>query len=401
MTVRRASADIAGPDLDPIPSMVTPADKPHFGYIDSVRGYAVLMVMTGHYAYLFPNLPYPVHRVAVMGWYGVQLFFIASSLTLLMSWHFEERTRGTVDRRAFFIRRYFRIAPAYYCAGAVYFVLRPPIGGFDPLQALATATFVNSWHPALLPTVPGRWTVVPGGWSISVEFMFYMLFPWFADWIRTLPRVALFIAATVMIGVVADRLALHWLARSWSAAGVNNFLFFWFPNEINAFGFGALVFLALRYRGPEHFSASLIALIAVLGFLALAFVPLGHFLGDRPLIPVSLAVCPPLALFVFAMARLRSGLLVNRFAMAMGKVSFSAYLLHFIVLDGLRHFPGLIGADASGYRAIGAFALVWPVAAMLTFITAAAFHYAVEKPGMAAGKALIRRGRRVVPVSAG
>jgi hypothetical protein len=43
------------------------------------------MVIVAYATYLFPSLPYPVHRLAVMGWFGVQLFFLASAVTLMMS----------------------------------------------------------------------------------------------------------------------------------------------------------------------------------------------------------------------------------------------------------------------------------------------------------------------------
>jgi hypothetical protein len=49
------------------------------------------MVIVAHATYLFPSLPCPVHRLAVMGWIGVQLFFLASAVS----------------------RRFFRLAPAY------------------------------------------------------------------------------------------------------------------------------------------------------------------------------------------------------------------------------------------------------------------------------------------------
>ena len=379
--------------------MTLGSSKPHHGYIDCVRGYAVLMVMTGHFAYLFPGLPYPVHRLAVMGWYGVQLFFIASCVTLLMSWDHETRTRGRARVSAFFVRRFFRIAPAYYLAAVLYFVIVPPGGGFDAPQALATMAFVNIWHPLLMPTVAGRWTVVPGGWSIGVEFAFYLLFPWFASRVRSLRAACLVLLASVVIGVLADRAALALLGGSYAHAAVGDFLFFWFPNEASVFACGGVLFFVMR-RMDTHGVGTVRrgapaawALGAVVGFFVLAFVPLGRFLGDRPFLPVTLAVCLPLALFVLALSRMPRGVLVSRWAAAMGRVSFSAYLLHFAVLRGLELFPSVYHADATGYGAILAFALTWPVAALLTFGAAWCSYRMIELPGMAFGKALIERRR--------
>ena len=58
--------------------------KPHFAYIECARGYAVLLIIICHTTCLFPNLPYPRLSWTVLGWHGVQLFFLASAITLMM-----------------------------------------------------------------------------------------------------------------------------------------------------------------------------------------------------------------------------------------------------------------------------------------------------------------------------
>ncbi|HEX4365695.1 MAG TPA: hypothetical protein VH023_02640 [Rhodopila sp.] len=41
---------------------------PHFANIECVCRYAILLVIICHTTYLFAELPYPIHRVTVMGW---------------------------------------------------------------------------------------------------------------------------------------------------------------------------------------------------------------------------------------------------------------------------------------------------------------------------------------------
>lgn len=84
--------------------------------IDCVRGYAVVLVILCHLVYAYPGIPYPVHRLATFGWHGVQLFFLASAVTLLLSWHAEVARHGRASFGRFLIRRVFRIAPAYFAA---------------------------------------------------------------------------------------------------------------------------------------------------------------------------------------------------------------------------------------------------------------------------------------------
>jgi peptidoglycan/LPS O-acetylase OafA/YrhL len=79
---------------------------------------------------MFHELPYPLKKLTNFGWHGVQLFFMMSCVTLMLSWRSDE-ARGIALKSAFWIRRFFRIAPMYYAAAALYFVIGMPPSGFD------------------------------------------------------------------------------------------------------------------------------------------------------------------------------------------------------------------------------------------------------------------------------
>ena len=368
--------------------------KPHFDYIDCLRGYAVIMVIACHLAYQFPELPYPVHREMVLGWFGVQLFFLASCLTLLMSWHHEAARRGVVDVGAFFIRRFFRIAPAYYAAAIFYFLLMPPPGGFDALQMLASALFVNAWHPLLMPAGTNQWAVVPGGWSIGVEFTFYLVFPIFAAWTTSQRRALLVFGASILLGTACNLLAWSQLTGVYQPAEISNFLFFWFPNEMSVFALGGILYFLIadprhRVRNVMSRHPTLWSIGSILLFLGFAYIPLGHYLGDRPYLPVSLAICIPLMGFVLALSSGGSRF-VNPVAAAIGKVSFSAYLLHFAVIEGVEAFPQTFYRSTPGVGAIAAFAVTFLLSALVTYGLSWGSYQAIELPMMSVGKSLIR-----------
>src|ERR1700749_4071032 len=61
-----------------------------YGYIDALRGYAVLLVITAHAGGMFPLLPYPLKSLTNFGVHGVQLFFLMSCVTLMLSWRSDE-----------------------------------------------------------------------------------------------------------------------------------------------------------------------------------------------------------------------------------------------------------------------------------------------------------------------
>jgi peptidoglycan/LPS O-acetylase OafA/YrhL len=91
-------------------------DVQKHGYIDALRGIAILGVMLVHSSEYVTPSSQALRAFAAFGAKGVQLFFIASAITLGMSW----RSRSVVELtpvRNFLLRRFFRIAPMFYIAG--------------------------------------------------------------------------------------------------------------------------------------------------------------------------------------------------------------------------------------------------------------------------------------------
>lgn len=82
---------------------------------------AVLAVLVVHCALFGTNTPdHPLFAALVQqGARGVQLFYVLSALTLFLSMG----SRAAQERRPtlnFFLRRFFRIAPLFYCAMLYY-----------------------------------------------------------------------------------------------------------------------------------------------------------------------------------------------------------------------------------------------------------------------------------------
>jgi peptidoglycan/LPS O-acetylase OafA/YrhL len=125
-------------------------------------------------------------------------------------------------------------------------------------------------------------------------------------------------------------------------------------------------------------------------------VPLGHYLGSAPYIPASLAVSLPLMGLVIALSTRRGGLLDNRYAEAMGQVSFSAYLVHWVVLQLFVIFPTIFHTGATGYHAIFAFTIDWVLAVLTTYAISCTSYRIIERPMIEMGNGLIH-ARRAQP----
>ena len=108
-----------------------------YQYIDALRGFAFLGVLTVHASYEVPKLPFS--SLPELGQYGVQLFFLLSAVTLLRSMALRS-AKERFAARNFFIRRFFRIAPLFWTGVVLYGLLdgcEPRFTGPGGTQTLA------------------------------------------------------------------------------------------------------------------------------------------------------------------------------------------------------------------------------------------------------------------------
>lgn len=98
---------------------ITNADKKLYG-LDHLRAFAIIFVFLFHYGRLFPH-PEWTNTISKFGWSGVDLFFVLSGY-LIASQLFQKITQyKEISLKEFFIKRFFRIIPAYLVVVAVYF----------------------------------------------------------------------------------------------------------------------------------------------------------------------------------------------------------------------------------------------------------------------------------------
>lgn len=181
--------------------MANSSNAPHtygrFAFLDSTRGLMALWVAAGHLG----NATGYSHWLIRAHPIGVDVFIILSGF--LMTYHYLQRESldpwdSPRSWRRFWVRRYFRIAPAYYFSFAVACVF---MGSYLRFQHTLAATFHHPWM--LDPTSPEShvawrtdWTCiflhlsflfgfVPSegftsplpDWSLGLEAQFYLAFP--------------------------------------------------------------------------------------------------------------------------------------------------------------------------------------------------------------------------------
>ena len=347
------------------------SSRKKFGYVDALRGVAILaviMVHTGQYG--TNNLPAMLSKVSEQGGRGVQLFFLLSAFTLFLS--MQNRIKSEIrPTKNFFIRRFFRIAPLYYL-GIGYYLFQNGIS-YSPLNVISNFTFTHGFNPYWINNL------VPGGWSIAVEMTVYAVLPFFFMRIKSPDQaVWLFIIsilARLFLIVFFHRHPLVSRADLWQ-----EFLFFYFPSQLPVFSLGIILFfLVSEKEGIKQFSGTPLLILSGLILVQLA--------TGIDFFPAHLLYGAGFLVLAFSLAKFPSRVLVNPFFTNIGKISYSMYLVHFAVLYWLNriHF---IDYSTVGWQN---YCLRFIIVVSLSSGISALLYNLVEVPFQKLGKKLIER----------
>lgn len=136
--------------------------------IDAARGVAVLMVVLTH------SLMYQGIYDAAILQLGVQLFFVVSAFTLCYTIN-----RSNFNIILFYQKRLKRIAPLYWF-GILLYITYNLVLSFIGKGQIENYTAENIAMNVLLLhglSESANNSIVPGGWSIATEVIFYLIFP--------------------------------------------------------------------------------------------------------------------------------------------------------------------------------------------------------------------------------
>lgn len=353
-----------------------------YPYVDSLRGIAILMVVAVHAAQIVFH-PGLYASIFSKGAYGVQLFFIVSSLTLFLSYEQRKIVDGKNVAKFFFIRRFFRIAPAFYVAICLYTVayflknhiLLGYYGSIDLPQLLLFASFLGVLYP------PSMYILPFGGWTVQVEMFFYTLIPFLFKVLSTLKRAVLFFIFSWLGYYVVEQTLLH--------NNLNSYTPLLLPlAQIPVFTIGIILFHIIKdkkniIRSPYLFFSTLVIYTCLALYLTKV----------STLIPEPLAFSLFFGGLVLLMSHSYIPLLQNKLTAFFGEVSYSLYLFHFAIILFFWYT----------YRATSHFWNTPPLISFLIiyfltisiggFISKASYTY-IEKNGINFGKKLIRKYTR-------
>ncbi|PTB20586.1 acyltransferase [Trinickia symbiotica] len=306
--------------------------------LDIGRAFATMGVIAVHVSLCFPLLPGWARVLAQMGQFGVQLFFVISAVTIFMTLDADVKKHYTTREVTlrFYVKRFFRTAPLYYCAIALYacvdWLARSKLHAttivlakHDISDILANILFVHTFVPSAVNDV------VPGGWSIGEEMLFY----------AAAPLLFFFIKSPLRMGMTAAGIvAACFMAISWASGGRfssianDSYLYFWPATQIPCFVIGIWLWFAARPTvlrgaplGPMGIGTAFALIVAGLT----ATLVLGTGREQCPVLaPVASAIGA--AGIIAILSGNRPNWLNARPLLSIGRESYGIYVSHFIFI---------------------------------------------------------------------
>ncbi|RYY74845.1 MAG: acyltransferase [Gammaproteobacteria bacterium] len=295
-------------------------EQQNLAFIDALRGLAILMVIITHVSPATPGVSGLVSNLCSYGRMGVQLFFVLSAFTLCLT--FAARMNEQYALRKFYIRRYLRIAPMYYLGILFYTGLLIADRGLESVNFISAA-----WHFLLLHglNMAAFNSVVPGGWSIGVEILFYLIFPFIFRQVYGSQRAIL---ATLIVSVLISSSVYFYLVF-FAKVEVNAYsLGYWnFLNQLPVFIVGFLLYLHF-FNTETRVNTFFLCMI----FLGATAVSLLFYMSKLIFSTVLIPLASAISFYALALLFSRYAFLANKPLQEIGKVSFSMYLIHFIVV---------------------------------------------------------------------
>jgi peptidoglycan/LPS O-acetylase OafA/YrhL len=361
--------------------------KGKLDYIDALRGLACLSILVYHLSSRLysagVDIPTSLEPFIRFTYYGVPLFFIVSSFTLYLSL---DKKRSEKKRfTKFYLRRLFRIAPLFYAVLAIYLV-RDFFLNISPsgLEVLENILFIFNFSPSYFHSV------VDTGWTIGVEMLFYIWMPLIFVAVKSLRGALAFFVLTFAISKIPGLMFPDVFTGQFAAMS--------FFTNLPVFAVGVACYLAYKHyipRVPGQYKAVGSALLLISS--ATVFYALVTYLTFEvnSMLPGGLKISQVIwealgfSLLLLSLSLIPNRLMVNRVSRFYGKISYSIYLVHPLLIFPLTPIYGQIAQ--SGLPIMVSLTICLLMSLMIATPVAMLTYRFIESPGIVYGKKIISR----------
>ena len=149
--------------------------KSRIAPLDGLRAFAVIGVMWAHTSMFFSGLPWRIgpvniHLLFSFGGIGVDLFFVISGFCMYLMYQKSSGKFNTKIYGQFILKRWRRIAPAFYVVVSFECLMILVNRGYFPINSYLT-------HLFFVNTFSSEHVLSPPYWSLSTEWQFYIILP--------------------------------------------------------------------------------------------------------------------------------------------------------------------------------------------------------------------------------
>jgi peptidoglycan/LPS O-acetylase OafA/YrhL len=335
--------------------------------LDLLRAIAILWVMLFH-SWIVGGLSDPYQPLSQYGWMGVDLFFVLSGY-LIGYQLLKPLSRGEPLRFGeFYLRRAFRILPAFLLLLAVYalFPSWREAPGMQPAWQFLTFTLnllIDYDHNQAFSHA----------WSLCVEEQFYLLFPLLAWWLTRRPSMAVTVCVSMTV------VAVGMLIRGYASLHNMNYVeSIYYPTYTRLDGLLAGVTLATIQTYRAAWWSVMQSRANGLAFMGLVTVGIAIWMfRDRTAFVPNVFGFPLLSLGMALLVAVAAGSRsFGRWRVPgagwIAAMSYSLYLSHKLAMHGVATAL----ASRPAIQGWAAFAIY----AVAIFLIGALLHYGVERP---------------------
>lgn len=358
-----------------------------FKYIDSLRGIAIILVIFHHsdpYFAGIKNYRLPVFFETFLknGDKGVTLFFLLSAFTLCLSLS-KKINVEEYPIRNYFIRRVFRILPLYYFM--IILMLATGISNPTNYSKLANFLFLHGLSPFWVNST------IPGGWSVGIEVLFYLLFPFLFFRIKSVwSAINLTLICMLFAKLITSIMSTHPLVNDqllWGVFTYENII-----SQLPVFLIGICLYCISTIKNSineQHWKYKTYCFIAVLILFHLIG---GNVFKEHYLFAIAFAFLS------FGLSSYPSVLLVNKFTVWVGKLSYSIYLVHLLVAGLLVKYHLNHYSSNTSIEVVFRFSIILSISIVISMFT----YHLIEVPFQNLGKRIIEKLElKAVPSSDG
>ncbi|MFJ8821790.1 acyltransferase family protein [Streptomyces sp. NPDC102467] len=355
----------------PLRQRARPARAERLDSLTGLRFLAAFAVFTHHFTGASPSggvahapVLFPYSTIGIT---GVDFFFVLSGF--LLAWGH----RSGTGAKEFYLRRAGRILPLHLAATVPCIWVFHVWGGvpWDLPSFLASLVLVQTWFPGVVPMFPGNGVA----WTLSVEALFYLLFP-------IIIRGAYRLRTRTLLGLCGAGIVAMWALNWWTATHLSPFYSEWVMRHpltrLPEFALGLTLALAVGRGVRVPLRPGILA--AVFGAYTVVYAHRGTWFDSAVTGQLTYSVRPLAALFfglviVAYVQRERDGQrgwLCTPVMVRLGAWSYAFYLLHQtvnrLIVD---HWGRAVPSNESVFTLVG-------VAAVVTALSWAAYTYAEE-----------------------